>query len=240
MNIIYEPRGKAGEYCKLACNLYRGCSHNCVYCYAPKATFNNDFAESKLRKGLLEQLEKEAALLSFPWNKPDSPILLCFTCDPYQPMDSIHQITRKALQILKKNNLDVMILTKGGKRAERDFDLLTSDDKFGVTLTCLDNEESLKWEPGAALPQERISSLQKAHELRIKTWVSIEPVINPETSLEIIHQTHEFVDLYKVGKMNYHPIAKTVDWHKFGNDAINLLTSLKKEYYIKDDLKKYL
>jgi DNA repair photolyase len=133
-----------------------------------------------------------------------------------------------------------MILTKGGKRAERDFDLLTPNDKFGLTLTCLDSSESLKWEAGAALPQERISSLQIAHDMGIFTWVSIEPVINPETSLEIIRQTNEFVDLYKVGKMNYHPIAKTIDWHKFGNEALNLLTSLGKEYYIKDDLKAYL
>uniref|UniRef100_A0A6M3LNC8 Putative radical SAM superfamily protein n=1 Tax=viral metagenome TaxID=1070528 RepID=A0A6M3LNC8_9ZZZZ len=240
MNIIYEPRGKAGEYCKLACNLYRGCSHGCIYCYAPKATFNNDFAKPKQRKGLIEQLEKEAALLRFPWNKHDSPILLCFTCDPYQLIDSHYQITRQALQILKKNNLDVMILTKGGKRAERDFDLLTHNDKFGVTLTCLDNSESLKWESGAALPNERIESLRVAHKLGVKTWVSIEPVINPETSLEIIRQTHEFVDLFKVGKMNYHTIAKTIDWSKFGHDAIDLLQSLGNEYYIKDDLRRFL
>ena len=133
-----------------------------------------------------------------------------------------------------------MILTKGGKRAERDFDLLTKTDKFGVTLTCLDNNESLKWESGAALPIERIESLKNAHKLGVLTWVSLEPVINPDTSLKIIRQTHEFVDLYKVGKMNYHPIAKTIDWNKFGNDAINLLNSLEKEYYIKDDLKKFL
>ena len=39
MSIIYEPRGKAREYAELAVNLYKGCSHACVYCYAPAATF---------------------------------------------------------------------------------------------------------------------------------------------------------------------------------------------------------
>jgi DNA repair photolyase len=238
--IIYEPRGKAQEYCKLACNLYRGCSHGCTYCYAPLATHNNDFNHPIPRKDVIEKLELDAAKLRFPRNKPDSPILLCFTCDPYQPIDTKYQLTRQAIKILKSNNLDVMILTKGGKRAERDFDLLTPTDKFGVTLTCLDISESLKWESAAALPTERIESLKNAHKLGIKTWVSIEPVINPIVSLAIIRQTHKFVDLFKVGKMNYNAIAKTIDWTKFGNEAIELLKSLNKAYYIKDDLKKYL
>ena len=37
MSIIYEPKGRAQEYCKLAANLYSGCSHACEYCYVNKA-----------------------------------------------------------------------------------------------------------------------------------------------------------------------------------------------------------
>lgn len=33
MGVIYEPKGKAREYCELAVNLYRGCGHGCLYCY---------------------------------------------------------------------------------------------------------------------------------------------------------------------------------------------------------------
>jgi DNA repair photolyase len=240
--VIYEPRGKAGEYCKLAANLYIGCSHGCKYCYAPAATYSDSvkFAQVRPRIGIIDQLEKDARSLRFPWSKPDSPVFLCFTCDPYQQIDVKYQLSRQAIKSLHNNNLDVMILTKGGKRAERDFDLLKPSDQFGVTLTCLDNAESLKWEPGASLPSDRIESLRKAHDMKIQTWVSIEPVINPEVSLEIIRQTSCFVDLYKVGKMNYDPVAKTIDWSKFGRDAVNLLDSLGNKYYIKEDLKKYL
>jgi DNA repair photolyase len=239
--IIYEPKGKAGEYCKLAANLYNGCGHGCKYCYAPAAIhFTADkFSQPKPRIDVINKLEKDARYLGNEI-KPDSPVFLCFTCDPYQQIDVEYQLTRQAIQKLNENKLDVMILTKGGKRAERDFNLLKPSDKFGVTLTCLDNEESLVWEPKAALPNERIDSLRKAHALGIQTWASIEPVINPEISLEIIRQTHDFVDLFKVGKMNYHPLSKTIDWAKFGRDIINLLETLGKQYYIKEDLKKYL
>lgn len=38
VSAIYEPQGRAREYNPLALNLYRGCSHGCLYCYAPDAT----------------------------------------------------------------------------------------------------------------------------------------------------------------------------------------------------------
>ena len=39
MNAIYEPKGAAREYAELACNLYTGCNHGCLYCYAPGRRF---------------------------------------------------------------------------------------------------------------------------------------------------------------------------------------------------------
>ena len=71
----------------------------------------------------------------------------------------------------------------------------------------------------------------------IRTWVSLEPVIDPEQSIELIKQTHEFVDLYKVGKLNHDPLADTIDWRRFGWDAKGLLESLKKAHYIKQGLR---
>uniref|UniRef100_A0A6M3JNR2 Radical SAM superfamily protein n=1 Tax=viral metagenome TaxID=1070528 RepID=A0A6M3JNR2_9ZZZZ len=167
-------------------------------------------------------------------------MLLCFTCDPYQPINDIFGLTGQAIGILHDNGFNIAILTKGGKRAERDVDLLQLGDEFATTLTFLDEQKSLKWEPGAALPGERIEVLRKAHELGIRTWVSLEPVIEPDESLEIIRQTYKFVDLYKVGKLNYLPQAGQIDWPKFGKEAINLLRELGKDYYIKKDLRGYL
>ena len=74
----------------------------------------------------------------------------------------------------------------------------------------------------------------------IPTWVSLEPVLDPAVALEIIRQTHPFVDLFKVGKLNYHPLAKSIDWPQFARDAVTLLKSLGKAYYVKNDLSCYL
>jgi DNA repair photolyase len=239
-SVVYEPRGKAREYAPLAVNLYRGCSHRCLYCYAPAATFTDkvEFSKPEPRKDILKKIEIDAARLEFLQEK--GTVLLCFTCDPYQPLDTKYQLSRGAITILHNHKMNVMILTKGGKRAERDFDLLTAEDKFGVTLTTLDSSHSLQWEPGATLPEERIDTLRKAHNLGIGTWVSLEPVIYPETALEIIRQTHTYIDMFKVGPLNYHPHSKTIDWHKFALDVEGLLKQLGCAYYLKEDLRKWL
>ncbi len=237
---VYQPRGKAGEYCRLAVNLYSGCGHQCEYCYAPACTFKSwsEFSKPSPRTGIVEKIEKDAGVLES--QHETGPVLLCFTCDPYQPIDNLHELSRKAILALHAHKLKVMILTKGGERAERDFDLLTGDDWFGVTLTTLDKGASFRWEPGAASPDARIQSLRIAHHKGIKTWVSLEPVLYPDVALEIIRQTHSFVDRFKVGTLNYHSHSKNIDWHRFAGDVNQLLASLDCDYYLKEDLRKWL
>ena len=239
-SVLYEPRGKAREYSPLAVNLYSGCSHRCEYCYAPATLhmIKEKFRESAPRNDILNKIDKDSFKLQLVHET--GPVLLCFTCDPYQPIDDQYQLTRKTIQILHSHNLNVMILTKGGQRAERDFDLLTGNDWFGVTLTNLKDTLSLRWEPGAALPESRINSLYRAYEKGIKTWVSLEPVLYPEVALEIIRRTHSFVNKFKVGVLNYHPHSQNIDWHNFAVDVRDLLTELRCDYYLKNDLRQWL
>lgn len=240
MKIIYHPKGKAGEYADYAANLFTGCAHGCIYCYAPLCLHKTrqEFEYVKPRAGILHDLADDAKYLNRHPELGNS-VFLCFSCDPYPPEDK-YQTTREAIKILHDNNINVMILTKGGLRAVRDFDLLTHEDQYGATLTFLDVKESFMWEPRAAHPLLRIDSLKIAHDKGIKTWVSLEPVIKPETTLEIIRLTHSFVDMYKVGILNYHPLTQRIDWAGFGQKVVNLLDSLGKKYYIKKDLQSYL
>jgi DNA repair photolyase len=255
MEPLYQPSGRAFEYAPLALNLYRGCSHACTYCYAPSATRSprEDFAQAVPRAGVIEALETQLSKGRIPNDSPAA--LLCFTCDPYQPCDREYGLAGKAIDILHRYGLGAHVLTKGGFRAYRDFtpwrhtvsghprrSMLGDhdEDAFACTLTFTEEEQSREWEPLAAPPRERIEALKEAHDRDIRTWASMEPVIDPEQSLELIAMAAPYVDLFKVGRWNHDARANAIDWKDFGHRAVNLLTDLGKDYYIKDDLRRIL
>lgn len=239
-NIIYRPKGRAGEYAPLAVNLYRGCGHSCVYCYVPLITrqrrveFNNG---AIVRNNILQLLERDAK--KYQALGITEQVMLSFTTDPYPPQ--YHIETRECLKILRKHGLGFCTLTKGGTRALRDIDLFRPNrDAFATTLTSLDAKFQSKWEPGAASPDDRIEALKAFYDAGIFTWVSLEPTLSIEASLDIVDATNGFVDLYKVGKVNHIKINSYIDWEEYTLRMIDKLNSLGAKHYIKEDLQKYL
>lgn len=238
MGIIYRPKGRAAEFSLLAANLYQGCSHGCKYCWVAKMPqwSDKDFFKTPptVRNSVLEILRIDAP----KYAGTDERVLLCFSCDPYQPLEIETEITRRAIEILREHDIPFQVLTKGGTLAARDFDLYGNYDAFAATLTFLHPRKSREYEPNAAIPRSRILSLEMAKSRGIQTWVSLEPVIDPKESLEIIRQTHHIVDIYKIGKLNYQQTQ--INWRKFAGEAIELCREYQTNYFIKTDLFQYL
>lgn len=239
-SIIYAPRGQAGEYAPLATNPYRGCGHGCAYCYVPDVLRmdRSEFNKGAVRRpGYLESLAKDAK--KYQALGITEQVMLSFTTDPYPPEHWPE--TRRAIQIIQGHGLGICTLTKGGTRALRDLDLFRRErDAFASTLTSLDPAFSRKWEPGAALPDDRLAALKAFHDAGIFTWVSLEPTLDCEASEEILRETHSFVDLYKIGRVNYLPMTQTTDWESYTHRMIDLCKKLGARHYIKQDLQKYL
>ena len=183
---IYAPAGQAGEYAPLACNPYRGCGHKCAYCYVPDVLRikREDFdASANSRPDFIANLRKDAA--KYNQLGSDGQVMLSFTTDVYNPYNTT--LTRKTIETLQVYGLAFCVLTKGGSRVLADFDLYRPDrDAFASTLTSLDDKFSMKWERGAALPGDRIATLRKFHDAGVFTWVSLEPTIDCESSLQIV------------------------------------------------------
>lgn len=242
MKAIYQPSGKAREYAPWACNIYRGCGHGCIYCYAPsvlrmkRSEFHGNV---RTRHEVVEALAKEAP--KHAQEHPGEPVLLCFTCDPYGSFNAGNGTwaTRRAIKTLILNHVPVHVLTKGGTEAERDFDLLAcvKGSAYAVTLTTMDATMASTWEPYAASPQDRLKSLRTAQAMGVPTWLSLEPVIDHASALHVIERCAPFVDEFRVGKLNYHPTAREIDWPRFRDEAVALLERLGCRFYIKEDLR---
>lgn len=237
---IYAPRGEAGEYAPLAANPYRGCGHACRYCYVPlvlrmkRPEFD---AGAVPRPDFLRDLTKDAR--KYQAAGITEQVMLSFTSDPYHPGDTT--LTRQTLEVIQAHGMGICTLTKGGLRSLRDLDLFRPDrDAFASTLTSLDDAFARKWEPNAALPADRIAALKRFHERGIYTWVSLEPTLDVESSLAIVRETYSFVNLYKVGRVNYLPMTKTTDWRDYTLRMIDLVHQVGAAHYIKRDLWPYL
>lgn len=247
---IYAPKGQAGEYAPLAANPYRGCGHKCAYCYVPRVLRSQLIAGGTVdqarrifdnaaepRPGYLAFLRKDAA--KYQALGSTEQVMLSFTTDIYNPLN--RTLTRPSLEIIHEYGMGFCPLTKGGARALADIDLFDPKrDAFASTLTSLDDAFSLKWERGAALPADRIATLKAFHERGIFTWVSLEPTLDTASSLQIIEETHGFVDLYKIGRANYLPMTYTTDWQDYTLRMIDICAKYSIKHYIKKDLQPFL
>ena len=237
---LYKPAGRAAEYSPWALNLYDSCDHGCSFCFVngmPGFQGRNTVNSKPVpRPGVLGALE--TYLLKR--GAPKEQILLCFTCDCFCKAETEYQITKRALALLNHYHAKVAILTKGGLRALSALDEIRAFGdriKVGATLTFMDQERSAAVEPGAASPADRLKMLEAFHALGIKTWVSIEPVLDPEQSLACIRASLAVTDHFKIGKLNH--VANTMDWAKFLRNAVDVLRQADKPFYVKHDLRAF-
>jgi DNA repair photolyase len=224
MKAIYEPKGAALEYAPLACNLFRGCNHGCTYCYCPgvlrmdRAEFHRQVYQ---RPGILEALDRDAEALDRAGDTRR--IHLCFTCDPFG-MHPFHGFTRLALSILRSHNRPVAILTKGNLCPE-DLDALAKMDALvGLSLVWGSDAVRAQWEPNTATVGDRADNLQDARARGLRTFISVEPVIDPEEALWAIGVGMAVADEIRVGKLNHAEPPAPVDWPQFARVVRDMLT----------------
>ena len=165
-------------------NPYKGCEHGCIYCYArPSHAYFNlspglDF-ETKLfyKERAAELLDQE---LRRPGYRPQS-ITLGANTDPYQPVERELQVTRSILEVLRRFNHPVTIITKSAL-VTRDIDILSEMAQkhlavVMVTITTLDHDLKRTLEPRAASPEARLRAIRQLSEAGVPVGVMTAPII---------------------------------------------------------------
>lgn len=176
---ILSPLKKSDPYFGIAyrMNLYRGCQHGCIYCDRRSACYCMYESDCiTVKRNAPERLKSEL----FSRQKQKGTIGTGSMNDPYMPVESRLQLTRRALQIIAESHFPVHIITKSD-RVTRDSDLIRSISStyaaVSFTITTADDRLARKIEPSAPATSARFKALEQLARLGIYTGVTLMPLL---------------------------------------------------------------
>lgn len=159
-------------------NLYRGCSHGCIYCDSRSSCYRmeHDFEDIEVKENAIVLLE--AALRS---KRKKCMIGTGSMTDPYIPLEMEIGNVRKALALIDKYGFGFTVITKSN-RILRDIDLLRKINEktkcvVQMTLTTHDEDLCRKLEPKVSTTRERLEVLMTLRDAGIPTVVWLSPIL---------------------------------------------------------------
>lgn len=159
-------------------NLYRGCSHGCIYCDSRSKCYRmeHEFEDIEVKGNAI-------ALLEDALKRKRSKCMLSTGAmtDPYIPLEKELEHTRKALELAYKYGFGFTLITKSSL-VLRDLELLKAINERSkcvvqMTLTTLDEELCRRIEPKVSSTRERFETLLKLREAGIPTVVWLSPLL---------------------------------------------------------------
>ena len=159
-------------------NIYRGCTHGCIYCDSRSRCyqFAHAFEDVEVKQNAPLLLEK--ALRS---KRKCCMIGTGSMSDPYMHCEQQLRLTRKCLEIVRDNGFGIAVQTKSDRILE-DIDLLDEINRRSkavvqITLTTFDEKLCKIIEPDVCTTQRRIEVLMRMKERGIPTVVWLCPIL---------------------------------------------------------------
>ena len=158
-------------------NLYRGCSHGCIYCDSRSNCYHIDnFDRVRGKENALYILEKELSK-----KRTKGVVGIGSMSDTYNPLEIKYEQTRGALKLISKYGFGVSIDTKSDLIL-RDLDLLKEiNSKNNViikfTITTPDDKLSKIIEPKVCVSSKRLEAIKILNENGIFAGIMLNPVL---------------------------------------------------------------
>ena len=159
-------------------NLYRGCSHGCIYCDSRSLCYqmNHDFEDIEVKVNALKLLED-----ALQRKRSKCMIGTGSMSDPYIPLEKELQFTRQALELIARYRFGAALITKSA-RVLRDLALLQQIHRqtkavVQMTLTTADDGLCRVVEPGVCPTSQRFPALRELQRAGIPTVVWLTPVL---------------------------------------------------------------
>ena len=159
-------------------NLYRGCSHGCIYCDSRSSCYRIDhsFEDIEVKENAIELLED-----ALRHKRKRCMIGTGSMSDPYMPLELRLEYTRKALLIIEKYGYGIALQTKSD-RVLRDLEILKRINEktkavVQMTLTTADENLCKIIEPNVCSTKERFAALKVLRDNGIPTVVWMCPIL---------------------------------------------------------------
>lgn len=159
-------------------NLYRGCSHGCIYCDSRSTIYNmnHEFEDIEVKENALELLKK-----SLKGKRQKVMVGTGSMADPYMPIEKRLEYTRSALKLIYKYGHGFTCITKSDL-VLRDLDLLKKVNDKGkaviqMTLTTADEDLCKTLEPNVCTTKRRVEVLKTLNKENIPTVVWLCPIL---------------------------------------------------------------
>lgn len=158
-------------------NLYRGCSHGCIYCDSRSQCYGDEnFDTVKVKENALTLLRDELRRKTRP-----AFIAMGSMSDPYNPLERELELTRKALMLIEAYECGVAVCTKSDLIA-RDGDLYADIARRApvickLTVTTTDETLCAQVEPRASSAARRLRALESLAERGVFAGVVLMPVL---------------------------------------------------------------
>lgn len=157
-------------------NMYRGCTHQCIYCDSRSDCYRiEDFGHIEAKLNGPDVLRRELAS-----KRRRATVGTGSMHDPYMPIESELQLTRSALQILAEFRFPVHVITKS-PLVTRDTDLLKDLSRsyaaVSFSFSTVDDRLAAITEPGAPPPAARLEAMRELNSAGIYTGVCLMPVL---------------------------------------------------------------
>ncbi len=159
-------------------NLYRGCTHGCIYCDSRSKCYNmqHDFEDVEVKSNAIELLEQ-----SLKRKRNRCMIGTGAMTDPYMPIEGQLEMTRKSLELINHYDFGLAIQTKSDLIL-RDLDLLKSINEktkcvVQMTLTTYDESLCKIIEPNVCTTKRRAEVLKILRDHGIPTIVWLTPIL---------------------------------------------------------------
>ena len=159
-------------------NLYRGCSHGCIYCDSRSSCYRIDhsFEDIEVKENAIELLED-----ALRRKRKRCMIGTGSMSDPYMPLELRLEYTRKALLIIEKYGYGIALQTKSD-RVLRDLEILKRINEktkavVQMTLTTADENLCKIIEPNVCSTKERFAALKVLRDNGIPTVVWMCPIL---------------------------------------------------------------